>query len=62
MGLGFLLFLAGQDIEPASTFATRWLRLTASAYLVSLALAFPVRGGAHRRVVRRRPPAHRARR
>ncbi len=41
MGLGFLLFLAGQDIDPAH-FRDPMLRLTGSAYLVSLALAFPV--------------------
>ena len=41
MGLGFLLFLAGQDIDPAR-FRDPTLRLTASAYFLSLALAFPV--------------------
>jgi Kef-type K+ transport system membrane component KefB len=41
MGLGFLLFLAGQDIDPAH-FRDPMLRLTGTAYLVSLALAFPV--------------------
>lgn len=41
MGFGFLLFLAGQDIEP-SHFRDPMLRVTGAAYLVSLALAFPV--------------------
>jgi Kef-type K+ transport system membrane component KefB len=41
MGLGFLLFLAGQDIDPKH-FADPMLRVTGSAYLISLAAAFPV--------------------
>jgi Kef-type K+ transport system membrane component KefB len=41
MGFGFLLFLAGQDIDP-SHFHDPMLRLTGAAYLLSLALAFPV--------------------
>jgi Kef-type K+ transport system membrane component KefB len=41
MGLGFLLFLAGQDIDP-SHFRDPLMRLTGSAWLISLALAFPV--------------------
>src|ERR1700733_14497564 len=41
MGLGFLLFLAGQDIEPEH-FRDPMARVTATAYVVSLALAFPV--------------------
>jgi Kef-type K+ transport system membrane component KefB len=41
MGFGFLLFLAGQDIDP-SHFRDPMLRVTGVAYLCSLALAFPV--------------------
>jgi len=41
MGFGFLLFLAGQDIDP-SHFRDPMLRVTGMAYLCSLALAFPV--------------------
>jgi Kef-type K+ transport system membrane component KefB len=41
MGLGYLLFLAGQDIDP-SRFRDPTVRVTGTAYLVSLALAFPV--------------------
>ena len=41
MGLGFLLFLAGQDIEP-SHFHDPVFRVTGLSYLISLALAFPV--------------------
>jgi Kef-type K+ transport system membrane component KefB len=41
MGFGFLLFLAGQDIDP-SHFRDPMLRVTGAAYLCSLALAFPV--------------------
>lgn len=41
MGLGFLLFLAGQDIDPAN-FRDPMVRITGSAYAVSLVLAFPV--------------------
>jgi Kef-type K+ transport system membrane component KefB len=41
MGLGFLLFLAGQDIDPAH-FRDPMLRVTGLAYLISLAVAFPV--------------------
>jgi Kef-type K+ transport system membrane component KefB len=41
MGFGFLLFLAGQDIDP-SHFRDPMLRLTGTAYVASLALAFPV--------------------
>lgn len=41
MGLGFLLFLAGQDIDPAN-FRDPMARVTGTAYVVSLALAFPV--------------------
>jgi Kef-type K+ transport system membrane component KefB len=41
MGLGYLLFLAGQAIDP-SRFRDPMVRVTGSAYLVSLALAFPV--------------------
>jgi Kef-type K+ transport system membrane component KefB len=44
MGLGFLLFLAGQDIEPEH-FRDPMARVTATAYVVSLALAFPVAVG-----------------
>jgi Kef-type K+ transport system membrane component KefB len=41
MGFGFLLFLASQDIDP-SHFRDPMLRPTGTAYVVSLALAFPV--------------------
>ncbi len=41
MGLGFLLFLAGQDIDPKN-FSDPMARVTSAAYLISLALAFPV--------------------
>jgi Kef-type K+ transport system membrane component KefB len=41
MGLGFLLFLAGQDIDPKH-FSDPMLRTTGTAYLISLAAAFPV--------------------
>jgi Kef-type K+ transport system membrane component KefB len=41
MGLGFLLFLAGQDIDPKH-FSDPMLRVTGTAYLISLAVAFPV--------------------
>src|SRR6516162_2807624 len=41
MGFGFLLFLAGQDIDP-SHFRDPMLRVTGVAYLCSLALAFRV--------------------
>jgi Kef-type K+ transport system membrane component KefB len=41
MGLGFLLFLAGQDIDPKH-FSDPMVRVTGVAYLISLALAFPV--------------------
>jgi len=41
MGLGFLLFLAGQDIDPTH-FRDPVARVTGTAYLISLALAFPV--------------------
>jgi Kef-type K+ transport system membrane component KefB len=44
MGFGFVLFLAGQDIEQ-SHFRDPMLRVTGAAYLVSLALAFPVAAG-----------------
>jgi Kef-type K+ transport system membrane component KefB len=41
MGLGFLLFLAGQDIDPGH-FRDPVARVTGSAFLVSLVLSFPV--------------------
>ena len=41
MGLGFLLFLAGQDIDPKH-FSDPMVRVTSTAYVISLALAFPV--------------------
>jgi Kef-type K+ transport system membrane component KefB len=41
MGLGFLLFLAGQDIDPKH-FSDPVLRVTSTAYAISLAAAFPV--------------------
>jgi Kef-type K+ transport system membrane component KefB len=41
MGLGFLLFLAGQDIDPKH-FADPMIRVTSLAYVISLAVAFPV--------------------
>jgi Kef-type K+ transport system membrane component KefB len=41
MGLGFLLFLAGQDIDPKS-FRDPMVRVSGGAYLISLAAAFPV--------------------
>lgn len=41
LGLGFLLFLAGQDVRP-ERFRGPTFRLTAIAFAVSLALAFPV--------------------
>ncbi len=41
MGLGFLLFLAGQDIDPKQ-FSDPMVRVTSTAYVISLALAFPV--------------------
>jgi Kef-type K+ transport system membrane component KefB len=41
MGLGFLLFLAGQDIDPKH-FSDPMVRVTCAAYVISLALAFPV--------------------
>jgi Kef-type K+ transport system membrane component KefB len=41
MGLGFLLFLAGQDIDP-TRFRDPTVRITGTAYLISLAVAFPV--------------------
>lgn len=41
MGLGFLLFLAGQDIDPKH-FSDPLARVTGAAYVLSLALAFPV--------------------
>lgn len=44
MGLGFLLFLAGQDIEPAR-FRDPRVRVTGAAYLVSLASPFPLPWG-----------------
>ena len=40
MGLGFLLFLAGQDIDPKH-FSDPMVRVTSTAYVISLALAFP---------------------
>ncbi len=44
MGLGFLLFLAGQDIDPKN-FRDPMARTTGAAYLVSLCVAFPVAAG-----------------
>ena len=44
MGLGFLLFLAGQDIDPKH-FSDPMARVTGTAYVISLALAFPVAFG-----------------
>ncbi len=41
MGLGFLLFLAGQDVDPKH-FSDPMIRVTGAAYVISLALAFPV--------------------
>jgi Kef-type K+ transport system membrane component KefB len=41
LGLGFLLFLAGQDVEPAR-FRGPTFRLAGLAFLASLALSFPV--------------------
>ena len=41
MGLGFLLFLAGQEIDPKH-FSDPMARVTGTAYVISLALAFPV--------------------
>jgi Kef-type K+ transport system membrane component KefB len=41
MGLGFLLFLAGQDIDPKH-FSDPMARMASAAYVISLALAFPV--------------------
>lgn len=41
MGLGFLLFLAGQDIDPKH-FSDPMARVTSAAYAISLVLAFPV--------------------
>jgi Kef-type K+ transport system membrane component KefB len=41
LGFGFLLFLAGREIEVAR-FRGPTFRLTAASYLVSLALAFPL--------------------
>ncbi len=41
MGLGFLLFLAGQDIDPKH-FSDPMIRVTGAAYGISLAVAFPV--------------------
>ncbi len=46
MGLGFLLFLAGQDIDPAH-FRDPVFRLTGTAYVVSLIMAVPVALGLH---------------
>ncbi len=41
MGLGFLLFLAGQDIDPKH-FSDPMIRETSLAYVISIAVAFPV--------------------
>jgi Kef-type K+ transport system membrane component KefB len=41
MGLGFLLFLAGQDIDPKH-FSDPMVGVTSKAYVISLAVAFPV--------------------
>ena len=46
LGLGFLLFLAGQDVRP-ERFRGPTFRLAGTAFLVSLVLAVPVAFGLH---------------
>ena len=46
LGLGFLLFLAGQDVRP-ERFRGPTFRLAGTAFLVSMVLAVPVAFGLH---------------